>query len=73
MSLNVFVAICVLACDFLIYVFFQWTFGEKLREFPRRRLLLRPAKKDSLDEIAALKPFIVSSRERHRQSEREVA
>jgi hypothetical protein len=33
MSLNAYIAICVLACDFLIYAFFQWTFGEKHREF----------------------------------------
>jgi len=36
MSLNVMMAVCVLACDFLIYAFFQWTFGEKRREFARR-------------------------------------
>ncbi len=29
MSLGVFIAICVLALDFLFYVLFQWTYGDK--------------------------------------------
>jgi len=31
MPLIVLVAISVLACDFTIFMFFQWTFGEKHR------------------------------------------
>ncbi len=29
MSLNVFIAICVFGMDFLIYVLFQWMYGDK--------------------------------------------
>ena len=32
MSLNVFMALCVLGCDFMIYVLFQWLYGEKRRK-----------------------------------------
>ncbi len=35
MSLNVFFTLCILGIDFLIYVLFQWTYGEKHRS-PRR-------------------------------------
>jgi hypothetical protein len=28
-SLTVFLAICILGCDFMIYVLFHWLFGEK--------------------------------------------
>ena len=36
MSLMVFLSICVLACDFLILMFFRWTLGEKYRGRKRR-------------------------------------
>jgi hypothetical protein len=36
MSLTVFLAICILSCDFLLYVLFQWVYGEKHRNHPRR-------------------------------------
>jgi len=36
MSLTVFLAFCVLGCDFLLYVLFQWTYGEKRRKYGRR-------------------------------------
>jgi hypothetical protein len=64
-SLNVFIGICVLACDFLIYAFFQWTFGEKYRKFRRTP---KTAPKPHLS-----KPYIVATPERYRQTEREVA
>ena len=31
MSLTVFLAFCILSCDFLLYVLFQWIYGEKHR------------------------------------------
>jgi len=80
MSLNVFIAICVLACDFLIYAFFQWTFGEKYRGF--RRPLPKPAplpksapfpKKKNAFKFAASKPYMVATPQRYRQTEREIA
>ncbi len=36
MSVTVFLAICILGCDFLLYVLFQWIYGEKYRNHPRR-------------------------------------
>jgi hypothetical protein len=77
MSLNVLIAISVLACDFLIYAFFQWTFGEKRREFRRRHPVAKTApkaqKKTSAIEVAAPRPYLVASRERYRPTDRHVA
>ena len=36
MSLTLFMAICILGCDVLIYFLFQWTLGEKGRTRRRR-------------------------------------
>jgi hypothetical protein len=36
MSLTVFIAICVLGLDFMIFVLFQWLYGEKNRNWFRR-------------------------------------
>jgi hypothetical protein len=36
MSLTVFLAICILGCDFLLYVLFQWIYREKHRKHARR-------------------------------------
>ena len=36
MTLNLFMAICVIGCDVLIYFVFQWTLGEKGRTRRRR-------------------------------------
>ena len=83
MSLNVFIAICVLACDFLIYAFFQWTFGEKYRDVRRRRSLPMAEKKKAI-EIKTRRPYEVGRRTvewpgmngsagRRRQTEQEVA
>jgi hypothetical protein len=36
MTLNLFMAICVIGCDVLIYFLFQWTLGEKGRTRRRR-------------------------------------
>jgi hypothetical protein len=75
MSLNIFLTICVLAGDFLIYAFFQWTFGEKYRRRTRKPSLPKNRRKDAI-EISASRPYMVVSRSpqrRARQSEREVA
>ncbi len=37
MSVTVFLAICILSCDFLLYILFQWIYGEKRRDRSRRR------------------------------------
>jgi hypothetical protein len=74
MSLNVFITVCVLACDFLIYVFFQWTFGEKYRRRPRKSALHKHPQKNAV-EIPAFRPYVVAPRSprRVRQTAREVA
>jgi len=36
MSLTVFLAFCILSCDFLLYVLFQWIYGEKHKNHARR-------------------------------------
>jgi hypothetical protein len=36
MSLTVFLAFCILGCDFLLYALYQWIYGEKHRNRPRR-------------------------------------
>jgi hypothetical protein len=36
MSLTVILAFCILGCDFLLYVLFQWIYGEKHRNHARR-------------------------------------
>jgi len=36
MSLTVFLAFCILGCDFLLYVLFQWVYGEKHKNHARR-------------------------------------
>jgi len=36
MSLTVFPAFGILGCDFLLYVLFQWIYGEKHRNHARR-------------------------------------
>jgi hypothetical protein len=35
MSVTVFLALCILGCDFLLYVLFQWIYGEKHRKHAR--------------------------------------
>jgi len=74
MSLNIFLTVCVLACDFLIYAFFQWTFGENRRR-TRKPSLQKNTRKAAI-EIPASRPYMVVSRspqQRARQSQREVA
>jgi hypothetical protein len=43
MSLTVFLAICILGCDLLLYILFQWVYGEKYRERSRRLAVRRKA------------------------------
>jgi hypothetical protein len=57
MSLNVFMAICVVGVDFLIYALFQWTYGDK-----RRALQKKLAEQRKAMEVEGSRPFLVSSR-----------
>jgi hypothetical protein len=36
MSLTMFLAFAILGCDFLLYILFQWIYGEKHRKRARR-------------------------------------
>jgi Flp pilus assembly protein TadB len=36
MSFNLYLAFAILGCDFLLYAFFQWVYGEKHRKHARR-------------------------------------
>jgi hypothetical protein len=57
MSATVFLAICILGCDFLLYFLFQWTYGEKHRGLVRRSR----AQKIAMNQPDA-RPFLVASR-----------
>lgn len=57
MSLTVFLALCVLGIDFLIYVLFQWTYGDKRKAMERKLAAQRNAMKEE-----ASRPFVVASR-----------
>ncbi len=53
MSITVFLAICILGCDFLLYVLFQWIYGEKHRNRPRRPSAALREKRQTLPKEAA--------------------
>ena len=36
MSMTMFLAFCILGCDFMLYALFQWIYGEKHRNYARR-------------------------------------
>jgi|SRR5580700_12214962 hypothetical protein len=57
MSATLFLAFCILGCDFLLYVLFQWTYGE------RRRGLSRKSKvpKTAINQPDP-RPFLVAAR-----------
>jgi hypothetical protein len=57
MSATVFLAICILGCDFLLYALFQWTYGEK-----RRGLLRRSRTSRIAANPPDARPFLVASR-----------
>jgi hypothetical protein len=56
MSTTVFLALCILGLDFMIYAFFRWTFGEK-RDVIARQLA---ARKNALKEQSQ-RPFLLAS------------
>jgi hypothetical protein len=59
MSATLFLAFCILGCDFLLYFLFQWTYGEKRRGLTRRS----PAPKGAMNQPDA-RPFLIASRKR---------
>jgi hypothetical protein len=46
MSLTVFLALCILGLDFIIYAFFQWIYGDKRRALARQLLDCKIALKE---------------------------
>jgi hypothetical protein len=59
MSLTVFLAICILSCDFLLYVLFQWIYGEKHRNH-RRRSATRRERRHTLSGKQVENPRVLS-------------
>jgi len=55
MSLIVFLALCILGVDFLIYVFFQWTYGDKRNALNRQLAAYKNAPKERTP-----RPFVAS-------------
>jgi hypothetical protein len=58
MSATVFLAFCILGCDFLLYVLYQFTYGEKRRGLSRRSKASKHATMNQPDA----RPFLVASR-----------
>jgi hypothetical protein len=58
MSVTVFLAFCILGCDFLLYVLYQFTYGEKRRGLSRRSKATEHATMNQPDA----RPFLVASR-----------
>jgi hypothetical protein len=58
MSATVFLAFCILGCDFLLYFLYQFTYGEKRRGLSRRSRTSKHAAMGQPDT----RPFLVASR-----------
>jgi hypothetical protein len=58
MSVTLFLAFCILGCDFLLYVLYQFTYGEKRRGLSRRSKAPKQAAMNQPDA----RPFLVASR-----------
>ena len=56
MALTLFLALCILGVDFLIYVLFQWTWGDKRRAIARQVAAHRKA-----IEGQPRRPFLIPS------------
>lgn len=57
MSAALFLAFCILGCDFLLYVLFQWTYGERRRGLSGRS----QAPKTAINQPDP-RPFLVAAR-----------
>ncbi len=57
MSATLFLAFCILGCDFLLYFLFKWTYGEKRRGLTRRS----SAPKGAMNQPDA-RPFLAAYR-----------
>jgi hypothetical protein len=54
-----FLALCILGCDFLLYVLFQWVYGEKHRNHARR-VAARRQKRRALPAKQVDEPRVLS-------------
>ena len=59
MSLTMFLAICILSCDFLLYALFQWVYGEKYKKHARR-VAARREKRRAVSGQQAAQPRVLS-------------
>ncbi len=66
MSLAIFLAICIVGVDFLIYVLFQWTFGDKRRAIARKLAAHRGATQTQAQAQPQPRPFLVQAGPRTR-------
>lgn len=57
-SFTLFITLCVPGCDFLIYVLYEWAFGER-----RRTLMRKAASRRRVDELQSLQPRSLSTRQ----------
>jgi hypothetical protein len=56
MSLTLFLGLCILGLDFMIYVLFQWTYGDRRNQMARKLAAYRSSMKEQ-----APRPFVVRS------------
>jgi hypothetical protein len=56
MSLNIFLMMCILGIDFMIYVFFQWVYGDKRRAIARKVAACRKTRNEE-----SSRPFVVAA------------
>jgi hypothetical protein len=77
MSFTLFLALCILGCDFLIYILYQWAFGERRRTLMRRTASRRRAealrnRQDrptaTAQKSSATKPVMVMDASRRRRA-----
>jgi len=54
MPLTAFLTFCILGLDFMIYAFFQWTYGEKRRNFARQVAARKRARKGQSASLPVL-------------------
>jgi hypothetical protein len=58
MSITMFLAFCILGCDFLLYLLFQWIYGEKLRKHARRVAARRVAARREKSRTVSAKEVV---------------
>jgi hypothetical protein len=64
MSLNIFLTLCILGMDFMLYVLFKWIYGDKRSAIARQVAACREALKEE-----SPRPFLVTSQNTAPRSE----